>query len=413
MFTRCSLSVLAIATVLLFAPCSALAQAGAQKGRVVIPASSMERSNDLGARAHTNIRLFVPAQGFASPRPLVVGPPYAGFLYETPASVACVYKLTTQVTGCNPNTTLKVTTGGSKAIAIVDAYDYPNAAADLAYFSAQFGLPAPKFQVVYASGIRPAQNLGWEMEAALDIEWAHAMAPNAKIYLVEAASNSFYDLFTAVSTASSLVATAGGGEVSMSWGGSEFSSEVNYDSYFTTSGVVYFASTGDAPGTSYPSVSPNVVAVGGTTFRRNPSTGAFLAEAAWSDTGGGTSFYELRPSYQTSAKASVGTKRGVPDVAAVADPNTGVWVYDSGNGGWYVVGGTSASSPILAGIVNLAGHFATSTNSELTTVYNNTSSSANFSDITTGFCGPYMGYSSATKWDLCTGVGSPKGLVGK
>jgi kumamolisin len=349
----------------------------------------------------------------ASPRPLVVGPPYAGFLYETPGSVACVYQLTKAVTGCNPNTALTVAAGGSRAIAIVDAYDDPNAASDLAYFSAQFGLPAPKFQVVYAGGTKPAGNLGWEIEESLDIEWAHAMAPNAKIYLVEAASNSYTDLFTAVSTAGRLVAAAGGGEVSMSWGGGEFSSEANYDSYFTTSGVVYFASTGDAPGTSFPSVSPNVIAAGGTTFRRNAGTGAFLAEATWVDAGGGSSLYEPRPSYQSVVGSIVGSKRGVPDISAVADPNTGVWVYDSGNGGWYVVGGTSASSPILAGIVNLAGHFATSTSSELTTIYNNMTSTANFGDITTGFCGPYMGYAPAKGWDFCSGVGSPKALAGK
>jgi len=403
----------AVATVLCFVPFIAGAQGGAHKGSIVIPSSSLEQSRDIGARAHTNVRMFVPAEGFTSPRPLSVGPPYAGFLYETPASVACVYHLTTAVTGCNPNAVTAIPSGGSKAIAIVDAYDDPGAASDLAYFSAQFGLPAPSFQVVYAGGSRPSRNSGWELEESLDIEWAHAIAPKAKIYLVEAASNSFYDLFAAVQTAGNLVAAAGGGEVSMSWGGGEFPSEVNYDSYFTTSGVVYFASAGDGPGTLYPSVSPNVVAAGGTTLRRNPSTGAFLAEAAWVDTGGGASYYEARPSYQSVVKSTVGSKRGVPDLSAVADPNTGVWVYDSGNGGWLAVGGTSASSPILAAVVNLAGHFATSTNAELTTVYNSLTVATSFNDTTTGFCGPYMGYSPAKGWDFCTGVGSPNGLVGK
>src|SRR5271165_1034223 len=402
----------AVATVLCFVPFIAGAQGGAHKGSIVIPSSSLEQSRDIGARAHTNVRMFVPAEGFTSPRPLSVGPPYAGFLYETPASVACVYHLTTAVTGCNPNAVTAIPSGGSKAIAIVDAYDDPGAASDLAYFSAQFGLPAPSFQVVYAGGSRPSRNSGWELEESLDIEWAHAIAPKAKIYLVEAASNSFYDLFAAVQTAGNLVAAAGGGEVSMSWGGGEFPSEVNYDSYFTTSGVVYFASAGDGPGTLYPSVSPNVVAAGGTTLRRNPSTGAFLAEAAWVDTGGGASYYEARPSYQSVVKSTVGSKRGVPDLSAVADPNTGVWVYDSGNGGWLAVGGTSASSPILAADVNLAGHFATSTNAELTTVYNSLTVATSFNDTTTGFCGPYMGYSPAKGWDFCTGVGSPNGLVG-
>jgi kumamolisin len=392
---------------------AAVAQSGRHKGSVVIPSSSMERSRDAGERAHTNIRLFIPARGLMSPRPLTVGPPYAGYLYETPASVACVYRLVPAAAGCNPNTVMTNSSGGSRAIAIVDAYDDPNAAADLARFSSQFGLPAPNFQVVYASGTRPSRDFGWELEESLDIEWAHAVAPNAKIYLVEAASNSYSDLFLAVSRASSLVAAAGGGEVSMSWGSGEFPNETSYDSYFTTPGVVYFASAGDGPGTLYPSVSPNVVAAGGTTLRRKPSTGAFLAEAAWVDTGGGASFYEARPGYQSSISTIVASRRGVPDLSAVADPNTGVWVYDSGNGGWWIVGGTSASAPILAGIVNLAGHFASSTSSELTTIYNNMALAADFRDTATGFCGPYMGYSTVKGWDFCTGAGSPYGLAGK
>ncbi len=392
---------------------AAVAQSGRHKGSVVIPSSSMEHSRDAGERAHTNIRLFIPAIGLMSPRPLTVGPPYTGYLYETPASVACVYHLATASAGCNPNTVMANSSGGSRAIAIVDAYDDPNAASDLARFSSQFGLPAPNFQVVYASGTRPSRDFGWELEESLDIEWAHAVAPNAKIYLVEAASNSYSDLLLAVSAASSLVAGAGGGEVSMSWGSGEFPSETGYDSYFTTPGVVYFASAGDGPGTLYPSVSPNVVAAGGTTLRRNPSTGAFRAEAAWVDTGGGASFYEARPGYQSSIATIIGSRRGVPDLSAVADPNTGVWVYDSGNGGWWIVGGTSAAAPILAGIVNLAGHFAPSTSSELTTIYNNMAMATDFRDTATGFCGPYMGYSTARGWDFCTGVGSPYGLAGK
>ncbi len=182
-------------------------------------------------------------------------------------------------------------TGGSNAIAIVDAYDDPTAASDLAAFSTQFGLPAPNFSVVYASGTKPAQDPtgGWEVEESLDIEWAHAMAPDAKIYLVEAASNSNSDLFAAVAVASTLVKAAGGGEVSMSWSGAEYAGEKLADAIFKTPGVVYFASTGDAPGVGYPSTSPNVVAAGGTTLSMNLSTGGFRQSFAWPDTGGGPS----------------------------------------------------------------------------------------------------------------------------
>ncbi|MGA9530141.1 MAG: S53 family peptidase [Terriglobales bacterium] len=385
-------------------------ESAGHKGTIVIPSSSIEKPGDIGQRAHTNIRMFVPTGGFSSAQPLAAGPPYSGYFYETPASIGCIYKLTKAVAGCNPNSVTLNPSGGSKAIAIVDAYDDPNAASDLANFSTQFGLPAPTFSVVYASGSKPAGNSGWELEESLDIEWSHAMAPSAKLYLVEAASNSNSDLFTAVQKATSLVAAAGGGEVSMSWGGSEFSGENSYDSYFSNTNVVYFASSGDSPGTIYPSASPDVVAAGGTTIRRDPNTGAFKAEVAWVDGGGGPSEYEARPSYQSSISSIVGSNRGIPDMAAVADPNTGVWVYDSGNGGWWIVGGTSVASPTLAGIVNRAGSFAASTNSELTDVYGHM---ADFKDTTYGFCGPYMGYSAVKGWDFCTGVGSPKAYAGK
>src|SRR5262249_50937902 len=167
-------------------------------------------------------------------------PPYMGYTYETPASLACIYKLVSLVVpGCNPNAVTANPSGGSRAIAIIDAYHYPAAMSDLQVFSAQFGLPMPtsglngNFQVVYANGQQPPVNAQWNLEAALDIQWAHAMAPNAKIYLVEAASNSYANLMNAVQVANALLKAAGGGQVSMSWGGSEFSAEAVYDKYFT------------------------------------------------------------------------------------------------------------------------------------------------------------------------------------
>jgi subtilase family serine protease len=248
------------------------------------------------------------------------------------------------------------------------------------------------------------------MEESLDIEWAHAMAPNAKIYLVEAASTTYGNLFKAVQVASSLVASAGGGEVTMSWSAGEFYYESLYDTYFTTKGVVYFAATGDNYTVGYPATSPNVVAAGGTSLVRD-SSGNFLSEAAWSSAGSGPSLYEYRPGYQNAVESVVGSARGAPDFAADADPNSGVWVYDSGNGGWLIVGGTSVSSPLLAGIVNKAGHFSTSTNNELTTIYGDPSTA--FNDITQGSCGTNMVHSAVTGWDFCTGVGSPNGVAGK
>jgi len=380
-------------------------------GKVFVPDSGIEKSTDIGRRAHTNIQVFLPATSLQNEQ--TSGPPYAGYAYETPASLACVYSLVTSSSGCNPNAATAVPAGGARMIAIVDAYDAPNAASDLAAFSAQFGLPPASFQVVYASGTKPSYNMGWEFEESLDVQWAHAMAPEAKIVLVEAASSSFTDLMTAEDMASSLVNAAGGGEVSNSWGGGEFVGENTYDSHFLKAGVVYLASAGDYPGTSWPATSPNVVSAGGTTIRRNPSTGSFIAEAAWDSAGGGVSPIEPRPSYQSVISTIVGKNRGVPDLSFDSNPNTGVWIYDSNAGGWNIVGGTSVASPSLAGILNLAGSFYTSTNAELTAVYGKLGVAADFNDIATGYCGPYAGYTAVTGWDPCTGVGSVKGKVGK
>jgi subtilase family serine protease len=385
----------------------------ARGGQVTIPASSIERPTDIGRRAHTNIKLFTPTGGLPKAVPAVVGPPFSGYLFETPASIACIYNLVPQANGCNPNLVSAVPTGGVHSIAIVDAFDNPGAAKDLAKFSKQFGLPAAKFKVVFASGTRPPNDPGWEIEESLDVQWAHAMAPTAKLYLVEAASNSFDDLLTAENVAASLVAADGGGVISNSWGGSEFDGENTFDSYFSFPGVVYFASTGDGPGVIYPSASPNVVAVGGTTLSRNPDTGNFLFESAWNSTGGGLSDFQPIPSYQRAVAKFVGTQRGTPDVSAVADPNSGVWVWDSGQGGWYIVGGTSLSSPVWAGIVAAAGNNLGSSVAELKMIYANRGNKADYRDVKSGVCGPWNGNITGVGYDLCTGVGVPVGYGAK
>lgn len=414
-----------LVTLVLFAFTDAvLAQHSSTRGRVLSPESNRERAEDIGVRAHTNIELLIPSVSLTA-TPAVTSP-VAGFVAETPASLGCVYFLvSTRVSGCNPlNATLNPT-GGGKAIAIVDAFDDPNAATDLAKFSTQFGLPAPVFSKVYAAGTKPPQDPtgGWESEESLDIEWAHAMAPNAKIILVEAASNSLTNLLAAEAVAAKQVVAAGGGEVSNSWGGSEFSSETGFDSDFIKSGVVFFASTGDFPGTQWPSVSPNVIAAGGTTISRNPSTLAFTTERPWSETGGGKSVFETIPTFQSPLSTILGSARGVPDLSFDANPDTGVWIFDStpiqgqtgccGVAGWWVSGGTSLSSPALAAIVNSAGSFATSSDNELTTIYANAANTAEFHDITSDYCGPFAGFTSKTGWDFCTGVGSVHGKTGK
>ena len=371
---------------------------GQSQSAILVPASSIELPGDVGHRAHTNhlIKFDRKAShgGGGSP---------SG---ETPSSLRSVYNLPSS--------------GGSGVIAIVDAFDYPTAENDLNVFSAQFGLPACTtangcFKKVFASGSQPSVNCGCSQEAALDIEWAHAMSPNAKIVLVEAASNSFVDLFSAVDVATSQVLANGGrGEVSMSWGGSEFSTEASNDSHFQHDGVVYFAASGDAGGANiYPSVSPFVVSAGGTSVNRD-SGGNFVSETGWSGSGGGPSAFESKPTYQSGIAGTSATQRSAPDFSFDANPNTGVSVYDStrchGARGWLVFGGTSVSSPSLAGIVNNAGHFYVNSQAELSTIYANYTNTNDFRDIVTGIAGSF---GCGPGYDFVTGVGSNQGTNGK
>jgi len=256
--------------------------------------------------------------------------------------------------------------------------------------------------------------------------------------LVEAASNSANDLLQAVTVGNNLILCGqstcpqggtGTGEMVMSWGISEWPGELSYDSLFTTPGVVYFSSPGDTAGSiSYPCVSPNVVCAGGTATARNPNTGNFMYEIAWSDGGGGVSAYEPQPSYQsTLANLRIvygdTAYRGVPDVAFDSADSTPFWVWDSesfvvpgsNSNGWYNGWGTSFADVGWAGIVNAAGSFAPSSASELATIYSNRFTPSEIHDITTGsgFCGPYSGWTTLGGWDFCTGVGSPVGYLGK
>ena len=342
-------------------------------------------------------------------------PPYSGYAIETAASLQCIYGFaTTGAPACNPNQATAAAAAGSGVIAIVDAYDYPAAQSDLTTFSAQFALLTPtaaNFQVVYANGRRPANGAGsgWDLEAALDIEYAHAMAPRAKIILVEARSSSFSDLLYAVQVAAGLVAQAGGGQVSMSWGGSEFASEAQYDSTFSGKNVVFYAAAGDSSGTIYPCVASTVVCVGGTSNLRNAQTFAFEGQLAWSATGGGPSLYEPTPSFQSGSSFAT---RGAPDVAALADPNNGVWVYNTTyerGAEWWQVGGTSVATPITAGLDNSAGNFAASSSAYLQILYAN--KGAERTDVTSGVCGNANSFTAGPGWDFCTGFGVPRPLV--
>jgi subtilase family serine protease len=386
---------------------------GVRIGNHLIPASSIESVKDIGVRAHTHIQILVGPPGGKAGYYGGLGPD-GGF---TPAQLRAAYNLPSS--------------GGSQIIAVVDAYDNPNALSDFNTFSTQFGLPTETstsatastnkvFQILYGSGTKPSTDPtgGWELEEALDIEWAHAMAPGAKIILVEAASTSFANLFAAEAAATGY--TDGNGstvkEISNSWGGSEFGGESEYDTYFSSSKAAYFAAAGDGgAGAEYPSASPYVLSAGGTEVVTN-SSGSFVSESGWSSGGGGPSSYELRPTYQNGISSIVGAYRGTPDLSFNADPDTGVSVYDSFPYErvaytWAVVGGTSVASPSLAGIANLAasakGAFPAGTQALLANVYGNLGT-ANFRDITTG----NNGYAAGTGWDFVTGVGSCLGLGG-
>jgi kumamolisin len=392
------------ATTILFA-CTSLLSGQVRVGNGVYPASSIEQPGDAGLRMHTNYIFYAPTGAvIAATQP-------AG---ETPASLGCVYDLVSNpLSGCPVNGTTQVPTGGAGVIVIVDAYDYPSAAADLATFSTTFGLPQANFSVQYASGRKPSNGCrsGWQGEESLDIEWAHAMAPNAQIVLMEASSASNSALYAAVQAANSYIAAHGGkGEVSMSWGGSETSGESSSDHYFTQSGVVYFASSGDSPGVIYPSSSVNVISAGGTQVNRDGS-GNYTNQTAWSSGGGGASKYESRPSFQNAIQSIVGTKRGTPDLSFDSSGGSPVAVYNSNcYGGWLEVYGTSVAAPSLSGIINSAGQFKTSSNAENTLIYSNLGFPSYFTDITSGSCGTH---SAAAGWDFCTGVGVDQGLVGK
>lgn len=365
--------------------------------RILYPQSSIPQTG----RHHTNY-FYVDSDKPSS------GPPSG---VETPGSVACVYELVSGPTGCPVSTSTTVPSGGWGAIAIVDAGDYPTAASDLAAFSSYYGIPAANFTVSWVGNKKPPVYPDWETEEALDIEWAHAMAPKAKLYLVESplcesTSCDTDPSWSAVTLAAKLVAEAGGGVVSMSWGDPESSSETSWDQYFTSKSAVFFAASGDSGlGVSiYPGASPNVVSVGGTSFNRD-TNGDFVDEV-YGGGGGDLSPYEPRPSYQNGVESVVGTQRGYPDVASdfCCAP-----IYLGGF--WYSVGGTSWASPTFAGIVNAAGSKSKGSVAELTLMYdvlaNQTEWDQDYYNIISGDSKCVVGFNE------CAGIGSPRTYGGK
>jgi subtilase family serine protease len=336
--------------------------------------------------------------------------------------------------------------GGGVTIAIVDAYNDPQlgyAGDDLDVYRSQYGLPAvshpancpvaagtagPWFCKVNQSGTTskyPRNNGGWAQEESLDVDMVSAICPNCNILLVEASSNSYVNLGTAVNEA----ATLGAAAISNSYGGSESSGETSYDSYYNHPGIAVTASSGDGGyGVEFPAASPYVTAVGGTSLTRASNTRGWT-ESVWSTSntegaGSGCSAYESQPGWQNIANitgtAAVGSttegncaRRAVADVSADADPSTGVSVYDSysyqGLSGWLVFGGTSVASPIIASVYGLAGN-ASSVNYG-SYPYSHTSSLYDVTSGSTSNCGSDL-CTAAPGWDGPTGLGTPNGTGG-
>lgn len=293
--------------------------------------------------------------------------------------------------------------GAGETIALVDAYNDPDAASNLETFSKEYGLPAAYFTQVNQTGgsSLPATESGWDLEISLDIEWAHALAPAAHILLVEATTNSLANLLAAESYASEHASY-----VSNSWGASEFSSETSYDSYFTHSGVSYFAAAGDeASAVLWPSASPGVTSVGGTSLTLT-SGGTIAAETAWSEGGGGCSRYETANPAQKTGSVSCSGKRATPDVALDANPNSGVSVYDGipyyGQSGWWTVGGTSASTVMWAADSAANGNLIDSAGLIDAPYIYASPALIPFRDIISGS----NGHPALTGYDLATGLGA-------
>ncbi len=318
---------------------------------------------------------------------------------------------------------LPTTANGNPIIAIVDAYDDPTAYQDLTTYSQTYGIPvlpqcsgtianssSPCFAKIDQNGgtSYPNSNSGWGMEISLDVQVAHATCQNCRILLIEANSSSFTDLLTAENQA----LAQGAMIVSNSWSAGEFSTETSYDSIFNHPGVVFAFASGDSGysgGTQYPSASPYVVSVGGTTLQIN-SNNTYYNETAWNGAGSGCSAYEPKPSWQNDSGCA---NRMTTDVSADADPNTGAAVLDSSYSpaGWYQVGGTSLATPLIASVYALAGPVGSN-------MYAASIPYSNFMylhDVTSGstgncstpyFCNALVGY------DGPTGNGTPNGLGG-
>ncbi len=310
---------------------------------------------------------------------------------------------------------IDTTKGAGMTIAIVDAYNYPNAESDLGKYRAQYGLSACTkangcLTIVNQSGAAsplPANapaNDDWTVEAALDLDLASAACPNCKLLFVEAQDDQGDGLYLANDGAASLNPSV----ISNSWGGPEDSTVSSMETHFTHPGIGIFVASGDdgyndgGQGPDYPSTSAHVTAVGGTSLVKASNSRGWT-EGAWTSGGSSCSTNIPKPTYQTSTACA---KRMTADVASVGDPNTGLAVYNAANGGWIVVGGTSAASPFVAGVYALYGIGSQAPGWAY-------SHASDFFDVTTGkngTCGTIL-CNAGAGWDGPTGNGTPNGTA--
>jgi subtilase family serine protease len=298
-------------------------------------------------------------------------------------------------------------TTSNALIAIVDAYGYSSAEADLGVYRSQFGLPACTTangcfrKVNQTGGTRyPRDNTGWSQESALDLDMASAMCPSCRIVLVEANSTSYADLAAAVNEAAALGATV----ISNSYGGGENGTSGS-ESAYNHAGVTITASSGDSGyGVEFPASSPHVVAVGGTSLRRDGSARGWN-ETVWNGAGSGCSAVYAKPTWQTDTGCS---NRAVADVSAIADPNTGVAVYgpsSSRRSSWMVFGGTSVAAPLIAGVFAAANNGGGAQG-----LYNNAGALNDVTSGSNGSCGGSYLCTAGAGYDGPTGLGTPNGL---
>lgn len=376
------------------------ASSPATGGTIVAPPSTLGLP---GLNVHTNLYIYRENGVIHDAQ----NPPANG---ENPGSLACIYGVTAPTSGC-PRSGSPVATGGSKAIAVVDYGHNSTLQSDFNTFNTQYGLPQQNLIFQCACGSCPSSDgTGWDLETALDVEYAHAMAPQAQIIVSEFCNDPLDD-GSELGPAGYIATNYGAGEVSNSWGynGGEDSSELSLDHFFVQAGIVFFASAGDSGlGPQYPSVSPNVVSAGGTAISRD-SGGNFTGETCWSGSGGGISQFEPAQHYQIYIGNKTGPKRGTPDWSGDASPASGANVYSTtGCPQWCRVGGTSLTSPMLAGITNEAGNFETSSVRELSKTYQYYIRPVTYHTVFFDVVSGSNGSPAGAGWDQCTGLGSPR-----